>query len=75
MQADWVVWSQEVRFWSVSSEPSGCSESLQGGGGKLLDAPLGEEGALDGLELRSRLGVLQGGVGGCHRTLDTKQQQ
>lgn len=59
-----------MQFWSVSSELIGCFESLQGGGGKLLDAPLGKEGALDGLELWSWLGVLQGRVGGCHRTLD-----
>lgn len=46
-------------------------KSLQGGGGQLLDTPLGEEGTLDGFELWSGLGVLQGGVGGCHRSLRT----
>lgn len=53
----------------VSSELIGCFESLQGSRGKLLDAPLGQEGAFDGLELWSWLGVLQGRVGGCHCTL------
>lgn len=55
----------------ASRSPVGAS--LQGGGGQLLDAPLSEEGTLDGLELWSGLGVLQGGVGGCHRTLRTNK--
>lgn len=44
-------------------------ESLQGRGRKLPHASLSQEGALDGLQLGSGLGVLQGRVGGCHRTL------
>lgn len=59
----------EVRFWSVSSDQVGGFESLQGRGRKLPHASLGQEGALDGLQLGSGLGVLQGRVGGCHRTL------
>lgn len=47
----------------------GGVKSLQGGGRQLLDTPLSQEGTLDGLELWSGLGVLQGRVGGCHRTL------
>lgn len=52
-----------------------CLLVSQGGGGKLLDAALGQEGALDGLELRSRLGVLQGGVGGRHGALGCDKQK
>lgn len=44
-------------------------KSLQGRGRKLPHTSLGQEGALDGLQLWSGLGVLQGRVGGCHRTL------
>lgn len=73
-QADWVVWSQEGQFWLVSSELIGCFESLQGGGGELLDTPLGQEGALDGFELWSGLGVLQGRVGGGHCTLNVNSR-
>lgn len=67
-----------LRFFFFSS-PVGlflaCLLVSQGGGGKLLDAALGQEGALDGLELRSRLGVLQGGVGGRHGTLGCDKQK
>lgn len=59
----------KVRFWSVSSGQVGGFKSLQGRGRKLPHASLGQEGALDGLQLGSGLGVLQGRVGGCHRTL------
>lgn len=59
----------KVRLWSVSSDRVGGFKSLQGRGGKLPHASLGQEGALDGLQLWSGLGVLQGRVGGCHRTL------
>lgn len=71
-QADGVVWSQEVWFWSDSCDLFGYSESLQRCGGKFLNTPLSKEGALNGLELWSRLWVLQGGVGGCHCTLCIK---
>lgn len=64
----------EVRFWSVSSDQVGGFESLQGRGRKLPHASLGQEGALDGLQLGSGLGVLQGRVGGCHRTLRGEAQ-
>lgn len=57
------------RFWSVSSDQVGGFESLQGRGRKLPHTSLGQERALDGLQLWRGLGVLQGGVGGCHRTL------
>lgn len=59
----------KVRFWSVSSDQVGGFKSLQGRGRKLPHTPLGQEGALDGLQLWSGLGVLQGRVGGCHRPL------
>lgn len=59
----------KVRFWSVSSDQVGGFKSLQGRGRKLPHASLGQEGALDGLQLWRGLGVLQGRVGGCHRTL------
>lgn len=65
MQAD----RSKVRLWSVSSDPVGGFKSLQGRGRKLPHASLRQEGALDGLQLRSGLGVLQGRVGGCHGTL------
>lgn len=57
-QADWVVGARSCSFQSVSCELIGGCESLQGGGGELLDTPLGQEGALDGLQLWGGLGVL-----------------
>lgn len=57
------------RFWSVSSDQVGGFESLQGRGRKLPHTSLGQERALDGLQLWRGLGVLQGRVSGCHRTL------
>lgn len=66
-------WSSKV--WLDSSEVKGGSEYLQRRGGKLLHAPLSEEGALDGLELGGGLRVLQGGVGGRHCTLQENGEQ
>lgn len=71
-RADWFFWVfNSFLFYFVTIIIIFYYSLLQGGGGKLLDTPLGQEGALDRLELRSRLGVLQGRVGGCHCTLGT----
>lgn len=63
--------AKSVRLHRAAAAPP----ASQRGGRELLHPPLCQDGGLDGLQLRARLGAVQGRVRGGHRPLGEKARE